>query len=81
MSDAAPREWRFYIDDMIAFAGKVLAYTKDQGPRSGDVQRRRTELRRNRAQPRVDRRGGHPYPRGDIPALLEKLDALKSGLR
>lgn len=26
MSDAA-REWRFYIDDMIAFAEKVLAYT------------------------------------------------------
>ncbi|MEZ5615297.1 MAG: DUF86 domain-containing protein [Rhodocyclaceae bacterium] len=28
MSEAAPREWRFYIDDMIAFAGKVIAYTK-----------------------------------------------------
>jgi uncharacterized protein with HEPN domain len=26
MSDA-PREWRFHLDDMIAFAGKVLAYT------------------------------------------------------
>jgi uncharacterized protein with HEPN domain len=26
MSDA-PREWRFYLDDMIAFSGKVLAYT------------------------------------------------------
>jgi uncharacterized protein with HEPN domain len=26
MSDAA-REWRFYLDDMIAFAGKVIAYT------------------------------------------------------
>jgi uncharacterized protein with HEPN domain len=26
MSDGA-REWRFYIDDMIAFAEKVLAYT------------------------------------------------------
>ncbi len=23
-----PREWRFYIDDMIGFAQKVLAYTK-----------------------------------------------------
>lgn len=23
MSDAARREWRFYIDDMIAFAEKV----------------------------------------------------------
>lgn len=27
MSDACPREWRFYLDDMIDFAGKVLAYT------------------------------------------------------
>ncbi len=26
MSDGA-REWRFYVDDMIAFAEKVLAYT------------------------------------------------------
>lgn len=26
MSDAA-REWRFYLDDMIAFASKVMAYT------------------------------------------------------
>ena len=31
MSDAdqSPREWRFYIVDMIEFAEKVLAYTKD----------------------------------------------------
>ena len=27
MSDAAPREWRFYLDDMIEFAEKVIAYT------------------------------------------------------
>lgn len=27
MSDASPREWRFYIDDMIDFAEKVIAYT------------------------------------------------------
>jgi uncharacterized protein with HEPN domain len=27
MSDAATREWRFYIDDMISFAEKVVAYT------------------------------------------------------
>ena len=27
MSDAANREWRFYLDDMIDFAEKVLAYT------------------------------------------------------
>ncbi len=27
MSDTRQREWRFYLDDMIDFAGKVLAYT------------------------------------------------------
>ena len=27
MSDASQREWRFYLVDMIDFAGKVLAYT------------------------------------------------------
>ena len=27
MSDSAPREWRFYIDDMVGFAEKVIAYT------------------------------------------------------
>lgn len=27
MFDAAAREWRFYIDDMIDFAGRVVAYT------------------------------------------------------
>jgi len=29
MSDSARREWRFYLDDMIGFARKVLAYTDD----------------------------------------------------
>lgn len=28
MSDAGQREWRFYLDDMIEFAGKVLTYTQ-----------------------------------------------------
>ena len=28
MSDAAPREWRFYVDDMIGFAEKVCAYSE-----------------------------------------------------
>jgi uncharacterized protein with HEPN domain len=28
MSDTAGREWRFYIDDMLAFARKVMAYTE-----------------------------------------------------
>lgn len=27
MFDASQREWRFYLNDMIDFAGKVLAYT------------------------------------------------------
>ena len=28
MSDSAKREWRFYLDDMIAFAEKVIEYTE-----------------------------------------------------
>lgn len=28
MSDGGKREWRFYIDDMISCAEKVLAYTE-----------------------------------------------------
>lgn len=28
MSDAPPREWRFYIDDMIACAERVISYTE-----------------------------------------------------
>ena len=27
MCDSAQREWRFYLDDMIGFAEKVIAYT------------------------------------------------------
>lgn len=27
MSDANQRAWHFYVDDMVDFAGKVLAYT------------------------------------------------------
>lgn len=27
MSETAGREWRFYLDDMRAFAEKVLTYT------------------------------------------------------
>lgn len=29
MSNTSQREWRFYIDDMICFAEKVLRYTKN----------------------------------------------------
>ena len=28
MSDSVQREWRFYLDDMIDFAEKVIAYTQ-----------------------------------------------------
>lgn len=28
MSDSVQREWRFYVDDMICFAKKVIAYTE-----------------------------------------------------
>lgn len=28
MSDFAKREWRFYVDDMILFAERALAYTQ-----------------------------------------------------
>lgn len=28
MSDAPLREWRFYLDDMIGFAEKVIVYTE-----------------------------------------------------
>jgi len=33
MSDFVQREWRFYLDDMIGFTEKVIAYTRglDQG--------------------------------------------------
>ena len=27
MSDPSPREWRFYIEEIISFAEKVIAYT------------------------------------------------------
>ena len=29
MSDPAQREWRFYLDDMIGFAEKVIIYTAE----------------------------------------------------
>lgn len=29
MSDTPMREWRFYLDDMIGFAEKVIAYTDE----------------------------------------------------
>ncbi len=45
MSDAAEREWRFYIDDMITFAQKVLSYTDglDQSGLCGSTSSPRTK--------------------------------------
>lgn len=31
MSDSAQRKWQFYIDDMIGFVEKVIAYTQGLG--------------------------------------------------
>jgi len=31
MSDSRQREWRFYLDDMINFAEKVMSYTEGLG--------------------------------------------------
>lgn len=31
MSEEAQREWRFYLDDMIGFAERVIAYTDGLG--------------------------------------------------
>lgn len=28
MSERGPREWRFYVEDMVEFAARVLDYTK-----------------------------------------------------
>jgi uncharacterized protein with HEPN domain len=48
MSDAVPpREWRFYVEDMLACCDKVLAYTKgvDRAGFSGDSMRYDATLR------------------------------------
>jgi uncharacterized protein with HEPN domain len=53
VSDSPQREWRFYVDDMIGFAEKVLAYLG------------------------IDNDTLWSIVRGDIPALLPALRALK----
>lgn len=48
MSDGAPpREWRFYVEDMLACCDKVLAYTKgiDRAGFAGDPMRYDATLR------------------------------------
>lgn len=48
MSDAAlPREWRFYVEDMVSFCDKVVVYTKglDRGSFAADAMRYDAALR------------------------------------
>lgn len=48
MSDAAsPREWRFYVEDMVAFCDKAQAYTHglDRGSFAADTMRYDATLR------------------------------------
>jgi len=114
MSEPAQREWRLYIDDMIGFAGRVIAYTNglDQASfvASGlnyDATLRNLELIGEAAthvpeavrtlHPQIPwrlviatrNRVIHGYLgidndtlwsiiRGDVPALLERLRALRA---
>jgi hypothetical protein len=48
------REWRFYLDDMIAFAQKVQTYTAGLDP--GRFRRRVTQLGRRRSLDHQNRR-------------------------
>jgi uncharacterized protein with HEPN domain len=47
MSEAVPRQWRFYVEDMIAFCDKAMAYTKglDRSTFSADPMRYDATLR------------------------------------
>ena len=47
MSDSAQREWRFYIDDMIGFADKVIAYTQGLEQDGNDLARQGTIANRS----------------------------------
>ncbi len=64
MSDASQRKWRFHLEDMIKFTGKVLAYT-DGLDQASFVGQRVDDLRRHPAQPGADRRSSHPHPGRD----------------
>ena len=46
MSEAGvPREWRFYVEDMVSFIDKALAYTQgSNGPRSASIRCAMTRL-------------------------------------
>jgi uncharacterized protein YutE (UPF0331/DUF86 family) len=62
MSESAQREWRLCIDDMIGFAGKVIA----------------TRNRLIHGYLGIDNDTLWSIIRGDVPALLERLRALRA---
>ena len=62
MSDPDQREWRFYIDDMIVFAEKVIA----------------TRNRLIHGYLGIDNDTLWSIIRSDVPALLPRLLALKT---
>lgn len=67
MSDNAAREWRFYLDDMIGFAEKIIAYTGglDQAGFVASGLNYDANVRNHR----TDRRGRNAHP-GQLPWRL-----------
>lgn len=65
MSEADSREWRFYLDDMLIFCGKVIAYTEGLD-------------RLIHGYLGIDNDTLWSIIRGDIPELLRDLRAMKA---
>lgn len=83
MSDPASRDWRLYLDDMLRFAGKVLAYSQglDQAAAFVASARRRRKSSRNRlihGYLGIDDDTVWSIIETDIPALLGELQRLKA---
>lgn len=80
MSDASQREWRFYLDAMIDFAGKVLAYT-DGLDQAGFVASGLTYDATLRNLELIGEAATHvpDVIQDDVPELLPLLQALKNG--
>lgn len=85
MSDFGPREWRFYIDDMIGFAENVISYT-DGLDQAAFVARRLNYDATLRNLELIGEAATHlpetvwSIIQNDIPALLPELRALKARL-
>ncbi len=77
MSDTPPREWRFYIDDMIACAQKVAAYT--HGLDQVAFVASGLNYDATRAQPGADWRGSNPRAGGRAPS--KPADSVATGHR